>query len=78
MKDRKVLGGPMILGLILIGVCLIGIIIGSFLDFEISKCLSNKTEIGTWFANYGGYFSYCLRFRRSRTAFADQYAEWIS
>ena len=60
MKDRKVLGVPMILGLILIGVCLIGIIIGSFLDFEISQVLSNKTDIGTWFANYGGYFSYCL------------------
>lgn len=60
MKDRKVLGVPMILGLILIGVCIIGIIIGSFLDFEISKGLSNKTDIGTWFANYGGYFSYCL------------------
>ena len=60
MKNIKVLGVPMLAGIILISVCLIGIIIGSFLDFDISVSLQNKTEIGTWFANYGGYFSYCL------------------
>jgi len=60
MKKVKVLGVPMFAGIILISVCLIGIIIGSFLDYDINVALQNKTDIGTWFANYGGYFSYCL------------------
>lgn len=60
MKKVKVLGVPIFASIILISVCLLGIIIGSFLDYDISVGLKNKTEIGTWFANYGGYFSYCL------------------
>jgi membrane-associated phospholipid phosphatase len=60
MKKVKVLGVPIYASIILMSVCLLGIIIGSFLDYDISVGLKNKTEIGTWFANYGGYFSYCL------------------
>ena len=60
MKKVKVLGVPIYASIILISVCILGIIIGSFLDYDISVGLKNKTEIGTWFANYGGYFSYCL------------------
>ena len=60
IKDIKILGIPIIGGFVLIAICLIGIIIGSIADYDISAFLANKTGIGTWFANYGGYFSYCL------------------
>lgn len=42
------------------GFCLLGIIIGSVLDFPINEALANKTTIGAFFATYGSYFSYCL------------------
>ena len=41
-------------------VCLFGIIIGSFYDYQINVLLADKTEIGRLFASYGMYFSYCL------------------
>ena len=41
-------------------VCVIGIIIGSIHDFDINVALANKTELGSFFATYGSYFSYCL------------------
>ncbi len=40
--------------------CVLGIFIGSFHDFDISAALANQTEIGSFFATYGSYFSYCL------------------
>ena len=40
--------------------CVIGIMIGSFYDYQINVLLANKTEIGKLFASYGMYFSYCL------------------
>ena len=43
-----------------ITVCVLGIVIGSFRDFEINAALAHKTELGTFFATYGSYFSYCL------------------
>ena len=43
-----------------IAVCILGILIGSFRDFEINAALANKTELGAFFATYGSYFSYCL------------------
>ena len=60
MKEKRILGMPIICFIGVIIFCLVGIIIGSFKDFDISTILANKTELGTWFANYGGYFSYCL------------------
>ena len=41
-------------------VCLIGIIIGSLCDLNINKALANKTSLGSFFATFGAYFSYCL------------------
>jgi membrane-associated phospholipid phosphatase len=41
-------------------VCVIGIMIGSFLDFRINERLANVTKIGSIFAAFGCYFSYCL------------------
>lgn len=60
MKKQRILGMPIICFIGVIIFCLVGIIIGSFKDFDISIILANKTKLGTWFANYGGYFSYCL------------------
>ena len=41
-------------------VCLLGILVGSFCDFNINVALANKTDLGAFFATYGSYFSYCL------------------
>lgn len=40
--------------------CILGIVIGSFCDFDINVALAHKTESGSFFATYGSYFSYCL------------------
>ena len=45
-------------GVILISV--IGIMIDSFLYFRINERLANVTKIGSIFAAFGCYFSYCL------------------
>ena len=45
---------------IVAAICILGIIIGSFLDYDINVALANKTDIGVFFATYGSYFSYCL------------------
>ena len=56
----RLLGTPLVCSIAVVSFCIAGILIGSFSDFRISALLANKTGIGTWFANYGGYFSYCL------------------
>ena len=43
-----------------IAVCVLGIVIGSFRDFDINAALAKKTDLGSFFATYGSYFSYCL------------------
>ena len=40
--------------------CAIGILLGSFFDFQINERLANVTKLGSFFAAYGCYFSYCL------------------
>jgi hypothetical protein len=60
MKDKKIMAVPFGCFLGVIAVCLVGIIIGSFCDFNINEALANKTDIGAFFATYGSYFSYCL------------------
>ena len=60
MKKQRILGMPITCAIGVIAFCLIGIIIGSFKDFQISTALANKTKIGTLFANYGPFFSFCL------------------
>ena len=39
-------------------VCTIGILLGSFFDFQINEKLANVTKLGSFFAAYGCYFSY--------------------
>ena len=57
---KRILGVPVSAFYAVVCVCTAGIIIGSFKDYQISVLLANKTEIGSFFATYGSYFSYCL------------------
>ena len=43
-----------------VAACVLGILVGSFADFSINEALANKTSLGSLFATYGSYFSYCL------------------
>ena len=60
MDNKKVMAVPRICAYLLIVVCILGIIVGSIFDYSINVALANKTDIGTFFATYGSYFSYCL------------------
>lgn len=60
MRKKNIMAVPETCFWSVVGVCLVGIIIGSFLDFEINVALANKTSLGAFFATYGSYFSYCL------------------
>ena len=60
MEKEQILGMPK---KYFYGVCIvlvIGIIIGSFYDYNISVSLSNETYIGHLIQNYGNILSYCL------------------
>ncbi len=57
---KTILGVPLGGFLAVATACMVGIIIGSFRDFQINEALAHKTEIGAFFATYGSYFSYCL------------------
>ena len=59
-KKRQVMAVPFSCFLGVVSICVVGIIIGSFCDYEINEALANKTDIGKFFATYGSYFSYCL------------------
>ena len=43
-----------------VAVCVLGILLGSFFDYQINEGLANVTKIGSYFAAFGCYFSYCL------------------
>ena len=58
--ERKILGAPKKCFYGVLAVCIIGIIIGSFFDFQINEKMANVTKIGSIFAAFGCYFSYCL------------------
>ena len=60
MKGKRIMAVPAACFIGVTVVCLIGIIVGSFCDLSINKKLANITDIGTYFATYGSYFSYCL------------------
>lgn len=57
---KQILGVPSGGAFAVILLCIAGIVIGSFKDFQINVALANKTYIGAVFATYGSYFSYCL------------------
>lgn len=58
--DNRILGMPRRCFNLVVIVCIVGIVIGSFLDFQINVALKNVNNIGAFFASYGLYFSYCL------------------
>ena len=60
MNKKKILAVPEVCFWFVTGICLLGIVIGSVLDFRINELLANKTSLGTLFATYGSYFAYCL------------------
>ena len=60
MNKKKILAVPEVCFWSVAGICLLGIIIGSVLDFRINELLANKTSLGSFFATYGSYFAYCL------------------
>ncbi len=54
------MGVPRICFISVVVFCILGIIVGSFFDYDINVALANKTNLGAFFATYGSYFSYCL------------------
>ena len=59
-KDSKILGVSYRAFYAVVIVCVIGIIVGSFCDFQINERLAHVTKPGSVFAAFGCYFSYCL------------------
>ena len=59
-KRKKVMAVPKACFMSVVIACILGIIAGSFFDYNINVALENKTNIGAFFATYGSYFSYCL------------------
>jgi membrane-associated phospholipid phosphatase len=60
MQNKTVMAVPVSCFFAVVGVCILGIVIGSFCDYNINVLLENKTDIGSFFATYGSYFSYAL------------------
>ena len=60
MNKKNVLSVPMTCFWAVVAACVLGILVGSFADFSINEALANKTSLGSFFATYGSYFSYCL------------------
>ena len=60
MNKKTIMSMPAACFWAVIAACVLGILIGSFRDFEINVALAGKTELGSFFATYGSYFSYCL------------------
>ena len=60
MKKKTVLCVPVACFWAVLAVCLLGIAVGSACDFRINEALANKTALGSAFASYGSFFSYCL------------------
>ena len=60
MSKKTVLGMPAYVFYLLCSVLAIGIIIGSFYDYQISEALSNITDIGDFHQHYGNIISHLL------------------
>ena len=60
MQKKTILAVPVGCFWGVVAACVIGIIVGSICDFDINVALANKTAVGSFFATYGSYFSYCL------------------
>ena len=60
MTKKTVLGMPRTVFYVVCSVLVIGIIIGSFYDYQISVALSNTTGIGDFYQHYGNIISHLL------------------
>ena len=60
MEKKTILGMPVSVFYIVCSVLTIGIIIGSFFDYQISVALSNTTAIGNIHQHYGNIISHLL------------------
>ena len=60
MEKKTVLGMPVNAFYVICAVLVLGIIIGSFYDYQISVALSNTTTIGDYHQHYGNIISHLL------------------
>lgn len=60
MKKSQILGMRSQVFWIIVSVLCVGIIVGTFLDFDISVTLSNKTAIGKFFETYGNMLAFLM------------------
>jgi len=60
MEKKTLLGMPVYVFYVICAVLLVGIIIGSFYDYQISVALSNTTTIGDYYQHYGNILSHML------------------
>lgn len=60
MRGKTILGMPAAAALGVICVCLLGILIGSFLDFDINAALADRTPLGNFIATYCYYFAFSM------------------
>lgn len=57
---KRIMAVPAVCFWIVITVCLVGILIGSFFDLSISQKLANTNDIGKYFAAFSPFVSYCM------------------
>ena len=60
MKKKTIMAVPAACFACVAAVCVLGIVLGSVFDFQINESFANVTKIGSYFAAFGCYFSYCL------------------
>ena len=60
MAKKIVLGMPVNAFYVICAILALGIIIGSFCDYQISVALSNTTDIGDYYQHYGNIISHLL------------------
>ncbi len=60
MNQKRILGVPAACFWSVIGVCLLGIAVGSFKDLDISLAVATKTDAGTYFATFSPLLVYVL------------------
>ncbi len=60
MRKRKILAVPAGCFWAVVAVCLVGIGIGSFCDYDIGMAVANKTNLGSYFATFSPFLAYAL------------------
>lgn len=60
MNKRTIMAMPAACFWGVIGVCIAGILLGSFLDFDIAMAVANRTDFGTYFATFSPALAYAL------------------